>query len=63
MKKEKQLKSNHWLLLCLLILFMTSIDAQAQLFGKKRKKSNISGFVIEEAQTPEDRQKAIERQL
>lgn len=57
------MKPKRWLSLYVLLLCLTSFEAQAQLFGKKKKKTEVSGFVLEEAQTPEDRQKALERQL
>lgn len=57
------MKPYRWLALLLFLIFSSSFSAEAQLFKKKKKKSNISGFVIEEAETPEERQKAIERQL
>lgn len=40
-----------------------NIDAEAQLFKKKKKKANLTGFVLEEAETPEERQKRLRRQL
>lgn len=50
---------------CLLILFalMGSLSEADAQFWKKKKKDNVQGFVLEEAVTPEERQKAMERQL
>lgn len=49
-------------LLILLVLTGSLSQADAQ-FRKKKKKDNVQGFVLEEAVTPEERQKAMERQL
>lgn len=51
-------------LLLFLSLVITFSQAEAQLFKKKEKKDgNVQGFVLQEAETPEERQKALERQM
>ena len=52
------------LFLLTLVLGITFNQVDAQFWKKKKKKEgNVQGFVLEEAQTPEERKKAMERQL
>lgn len=56
--------SRFTLLLVLFCLISSFNQADAQFWKKnKKKEGNVQGFVLEEAETPEERQKAIERQL
>ncbi|MCO6360638.1 hypothetical protein [Roseivirga pacifica] len=52
------------LLLLIIGLSFGAPEASAQVFGKKKKKmSSVGGFTVQEALTPEERKKAMERQL
>ncbi|WP_189631316.1 hypothetical protein [Roseivirga thermotolerans] len=60
-----RLKIKHWQIIFLCLCLLAPVSGHAQLFKKKnkKKKSEIQGFVLEEGVTPEERQKALERQL
>jgi len=48
------------------LLFLTVLCAspvEAQIFKKKKKKTSVSGFTLQEAPSEEDRKKAMEKQL
>ena len=51
------------LLLAILLLTIAYGQADAQFFKKKKKKGNVEGFVLQEAPTPEEQQKALQKQL
>ena len=57
---------NRFFLLLITLSVLTAFDAEAQLFKKKKNKKkggNVSGFVLQEAPTPEEQRKRLERQL
>jgi len=57
------LKPLRFLILLIALLMLQQENADAQLFKKKKKKTNISGFVLQEAETPDQRKKAQEKRL
>ena len=46
-----------------ILICQPQAQAQFKLFGKKKKKTNVSGFSIEKGVSPEEKQKVLERQL
>lgn len=46
-----------------MLVALHTVPVEAQLFGRRKKKTNVSGFTIQEAPTEEERKKALERQL
>lgn len=55
----KYLKS-FLLILCLLL---AGHSAEAQLFGKKKKKTSVSGFTLKESPSPENRREAQQKRM
>ncbi|MBO3697310.1 hypothetical protein [Roseivirga sp. E12] len=54
---------NKSFLLLIFLTFTLSHQAEAQLFKRKKKKTNVSGFVIEEAPDLEKQEKQLQRRL
>lgn len=54
---------NRFLLLLVLLIVFGAVDANAQLFKRKKKRTNVSGLVVEDAPDLEKQERQLQRRL